>query len=123
VAPACGRPLVTPVAALGRKFVAIAAASSLAWASPAKIAPLGMVVHSERAHVGEAAASAGSTIFEGDQLSTEAGGLLRIAIPALTLQLGGQSALVLGHVVDPEGIVAELASGTLVFSALLPDTL
>jgi hypothetical protein len=115
--------LVTPVAALGRKFVAIAAASSLAWASPAKIAPLGMVVHSERAHVGEAAASAGSTIFEGDQLSTEAGGLLRIAIPALTLRLGGQSALVLGHVVDPEGIVAELASGTLVFSALLPDTL
>jgi hypothetical protein len=118
VAPAsCGRPLVTPVAALGRKFVAIAAASSLAWASPAKIASLGMVMHSERAHVGEAAASAGSTIFEGDQLSTEAGGLLRIAIPALTLQLGGQSALVLGHAVDPEGIVAELASGTLVFSA------
>jgi hypothetical protein len=43
---------------------------------------------------------------------------LRITIPALTLQLGGQSSLVLGHAAGPEGnILAELASGALVFSA------
>lgn len=110
-------PLVNPIAAFYRKFVAMAVASLLAGASPAKIASLGLIMHAERAHVGEAAASAGSTIFEGDRLSTEPDGLLRIAIPALTLQLGGQSALVLGRAVDPEGIVAELASGTLLFSA------
>lgn len=115
--PASHGPLVKPITALYRKFVAMAVACLLAGASPAKIASLGLIMHAERAHVGEATASAGSTIFEGDRLSTEPDGLLRIAIPALTLQLGGQSALVLGRAVDPEGIVAELASGTLLFSA------
>lgn len=115
--PASHGPLVKTVTAFYRKFVAMAVAFLLAGASPAKIASLGLIMHAERAHVGEAAASAGSTIFEGDRLSTEPDGLLRIAIPALTLQLGGQSALVLGRAVDPEGIVAELASGTVLFSA------
>jgi hypothetical protein len=86
--PASHGPLVKPITAFYRKFVAMAVASLLAGASSAKIASLGLIMHAERAHVGEAAASAGSTIFEGDRLSTEPDGLLRIAIPALTLQLG-----------------------------------
>ncbi|HXN52198.1 MAG TPA: hypothetical protein VN943_09690 [Candidatus Acidoferrum sp.] len=85
---------------------------------PAKIAPLGMVTHAERAHVGEATASAGSTIYDGDRLSTEAGGELRISSAALTLQLNAQTILTVRHPASPEGnTTAELASGTLVFSA------
>jgi hypothetical protein len=77
-----------------------------------------MVTHAERAHVGEAAASAGSTVFDGDQLSTEAGGALRITGPSLTLQLDAQSILTLRRPADAEdGMEANLASGTLVFSA------
>ena len=85
---------------------------------PAKIAPLGMVTHAERAHVGEATASAGSTIYDGDRLSTEAGGELRTSSAALTLQLNAQTILTVRHPASPEGnTTAELASGTLVFSA------
>jgi len=80
--------------------------------------PLGMISHAERAHVGEAAASQGSTICEGDRLSTESGGLLRIDSPALKLQLDAQSIVTLRRAAtSPGNIVAELASGTLVFSA------
>jgi hypothetical protein len=74
-------------------------------------------MHAERAHVGEAAASAGSTIYDGDRLSTEAGGVLRITGLAVTLQLNAQSTLLFRQPASPEGsIVAELSSGTLVFS-------
>ena len=68
--------------------------------------------------MGEAGASAGSTIYEGDRLSTDDGGVLRISSPGLTLHLSGQSLVILRHPESPEGgIVAELASGTLVFSS------
>lgn len=74
-------------------------------------------MHAERAHLGDAEASQGSSIFAGERLSTDAGGILRITIPALTLQLGGQSSVVLGRVPGPEGnLLAELSYGTLVFS-------
>jgi len=77
-----------------------------------------MVTHAERAHVGEAAASAGSTVFDGDQLSTEAGGSLRITGPSLRLQLDAQSILTLRRPANAEDAMeADLASGTLVFSA------
>jgi hypothetical protein len=77
-----------------------------------------MVAHADRAHVGQAAASVGSTIYDGDQLSTEAGGVLRISGPTLTLQLDAQSILTLRHPADgDDSIQADLACGTLVFSA------
>jgi len=103
---------------LHRKLVAVAAATLLVGGpSPAKIVPLGIVTHAERAHLGEGTASAGSTIYDGDRLSTEAGGVLRISGLGLTLQLDAQSTLLLRHPATPEGnIVAELSSGTLVFS-------
>jgi hypothetical protein len=86
--------------------------------APADIRPLGMVTHAERAHVGGAAVSAGSTIYEGDRLSTEAAGTLRIASPALTLQLNAQSVLIVQRPAGPEGgVVAEVASGTVIFAA------
>jgi hypothetical protein len=86
--------------------------------APADIRPLGVVTHAERAHVGRAVVSEGSTIYEGDRLSTEAAGNLRIASPALTLQLNAQSMLIVQRPAGPEGgVVAELASGTLIFAA------
>ena len=97
----------------------VAAASLLVVGpSPAKVVPLGMVTHAERALVGEAAASVGSTIYDGDRLSTEAGGVLRISGPYLTLQLDAQSILTLRRPASKEGSVeADLACGTLVLSA------
>src|SRR6266481_5160160 len=113
-----GHFLVRRITNLRRKFVAILMVSFLVGPAPAKTASLGIVMHAERAHVGGAEASAGSTIFEGERLSTEAGGTLRISIPSLTLQLGGQSSAVLSHAACPEGnTLAELAYGTLLFSA------
>jgi hypothetical protein len=77
-----------------------------------------MVTHADRAHVGEAAASVGSTIYEGDRLSTEAGGTLRISVPGATLRLDAQSTLVVGRSAGAgSSVLGELASGTLVFSA------
>ena len=68
--------------------------------------------------MGESAASEGSTIYQDDRLSTEPGGVLRISSSGLALQLEAQSTLVLRHPANPEaGTTAELASGTLVFSA------
>jgi hypothetical protein len=99
--------------------VAVVAATLLAGGpTPANIRPLGMVTHAERARVGEAAVSAGSSIYEGDRLSTDAGGILRVSSPALTLQLNEESMLIVRPPAGPEGgVVAELASGTLIFSA------
>src|SRR5690348_10863649 len=104
---------------LPRQFAALAAASLLVVGpSPATVVALGMVTHAERAHLGEAAASVGSTIYDGDRLSTETGGVLRVSAPSLTLQLGAQSILVLRHDASTAGSVeVELACGTLVFSA------
>ena len=46
------------------------------------------------------------------------GGILRINSPGLMLQLDGQSSMVIGHATGPdESTLAELAYGTLVFSA------
>lgn len=118
-AGSCGWRLVRPITALHRKCVAVAAASLLIGGpSSGKIAPLGMVLHAERAHVGEAEVSAGCTIFPGDRVSTDAGGALRISIPSLMLQLGAQSSVVVGLAPSSDAsILAELASGSLVFSA------
>lgn len=90
----------------------------LALGPSANNVPLGTVTHAERAHVGEAAASDGSTIYQDDRLATEPGGLMRVNGTGLTLQLEGQATLVLRRSADPErGILADLASGTVVLSA------
>ena len=97
----------------------VAAASLLAGGpAPADIRPLGIVTHAERAHVGGVAVSTGSTIYEGDRLSTEVAGTLRIASPSLTLQLNAQSMLIVRRPAGTEGgLVAEVASGTVIFAA------
>jgi hypothetical protein len=104
---------------LHRKFLATIAASSLtAVPSPAKVIPLGTVTQAERAHLGEVEASLGSTIYDGDRLSTEIGGVLRISSVALQLQLDAGSSVILRRAAAPlENIQVELGSGTIIFSA------
>jgi hypothetical protein len=60
----------------------------------------------------------GSTVYDGDRLSTEAGGTLRVAAGGVTLQLDSGSSLIVSRSPVPTSNVSgELASGTVVFSA------
>jgi hypothetical protein len=75
---------------------------------------LGTVVSAERAHVGTAAASAGSTVFAGDKLDTEQAGSLQIRAGAARLALTGSSRVVWGA---EYGVAsATLLGGTAAFS-------
>jgi hypothetical protein len=95
--------------------------SLITWLGSAEVVPLVTVIHAERAHVGEAGASPGATIYEGDHLSTEVGGVLRVAGVGLSLQLASQSHAVLRVRPAEPGklggkMEAELVAGTLIFS-------
>jgi len=104
---------------LYRKFLATVAASLLVVApSRPKVIPLGTITHAERAYLGEVEASVGSTIFDGDRLSTDIAGVLRISSNALTLQLDARSSVILHRAAAPEANVhVELGSGNIIFSA------
>ena len=75
---------------------------------------MGTVVSADRAHVGAATASAGSTVFVGDKLATEQAGSLQIRAGAARLVLTGSSRLVWGA--DDGGPSATLTGGTAAFS-------
>ena len=78
---------------------------------------LGIVSHAERAHVGEGSASTGTTLYEGDRLTTDAGGELAVRNGSVALQLEQQTSVTLGSLAPGEkGIAVDLASGTLIFS-------
>jgi hypothetical protein len=72
------------------------------------------VTQSAGGHLGTAPASAGATIYDGDHLSTDAGGALRLRSIAFLIYLPGQSGITL-HSAE-KGALAELTGGTLVFS-------
>ena len=74
----------------------------------------GTVVSAERAHVGSAAASVGSTVFPGDKLDTEAVGNLQIRAGAARLVLTASSRLVWGA--EGGSPSATLMGGTAAFS-------
>jgi hypothetical protein len=104
---------------LYRKFLATATASLLA-AGPSRpnVIPLGTVTHAEQAHLGTVEASVGSTIYDGDRLSTGIDGMLRISSRTVTLQLAAESTLTIRQRSRPDGdILAELTSGILVLAA------
>ena len=76
--------------------------------------PLGTVTAASSAHVGEAAASTGSTVFGGDHLSTEKLGSIQIRAGAARFLLSGASSAALSQ---KDGTpAATLLSGTAVFS-------
>jgi hypothetical protein len=75
---------------------------------------LGTVVTADRAHVGTAAASAGSIVFAGDKLDTEQAGNLQIRAGGARLVLTGSSRVVWGA--EDGAPSATLTGGTAAFS-------
>jgi FecR protein len=102
-----------------RRLVAIVTASLLG-AGPANgnVSPLGVVTHAEHAQLGQVTASPGSTVYDGDNVSTGLGGSLRVTARGVTLQLPAQSSFTVRQRSQVDGgILAELAHGVLVFAA------
>ncbi len=79
--------------------------------------------HADRAHIGEAPASSGTTVYDGDRLSTEADGLLRLNAGATSLHLAPQTSLTVRLAGSGQGTQVELDIGTLVFSSSKPPAI
>jgi hypothetical protein len=84
------------------------------WGSPTAI--LGTVVSAERAHVGRAAASVGTTVFNGDQLDTEQTGSIQVRAAAARLLLSGSSRVTWRT--DDGAPAATLTAGSATFSTV-----
>src|SRR5271170_3921259 len=82
------------------------------WAAPAS--QLGIVVFADRARVGTAAASVGSTVYGGDKLSTEATGSVQIRAGAARFLLASGGTATLSS--DEAAPAATLIAGTATFS-------
>jgi hypothetical protein len=98
-----------------QRLLAIAMAFSLAGApSRAKPDALGIVVRADRARLGAQAASEGTTIYDGDRLSTAAGGSLRLLIGEAMMDVAEQSSVILRRDANlpAKEFAAELVSGT-----------
>jgi hypothetical protein len=84
------------------------------WSAPAPTTALGTIVAAQRAHVGSAEAEVGTTVYGGDQLSTEQAGTVQIRAGAARLLLSGASRVSIN---DAQGAPsARLVSGTATFS-------
>lgn len=90
------------------------------WGVPApKVAPLGTVITADHAHVGEAVADVGTTIYSGDSIKTENQGSLQLRAGAARLLLLGSSTAVVN---DASGSAsAKLLRGTAAFSTAKAD--
>lgn len=87
---------------------AVAVANAQAAGAPA--AALGLVAKSVKAHIGNAAASDGASVYTGDLLSTEQGGSMLVKFSGLTLELLDNTSV---HVyAAPYGAVVEMEHGT-----------
>jgi hypothetical protein len=82
------------------------------WAAPAS--SLGTVVYAERAHVGAAQASVGTTVFSGDRLSTDQNGGLQVRAGAARLLLSSYSSATFSQ--EDANPAATLAFGSATFS-------
>src|SRR5437016_11484717 len=101
-----------------RQIIVSALVLSLACGpTSARPAVLGIVVYAGGAHIGASDASQGTTVYDGDQLSTEDDGELRVNMRTARLQLAQQSSVTLRRIDQATEIEADLSSGTLVFSA------
>ncbi|HEX9224929.1 MAG TPA: hypothetical protein VF860_16485 [Candidatus Acidoferrales bacterium] len=101
---------------LQRSFALVSAVSLLsatAWGVPA--APLGVVTLAERAQISAVPAATGATVFDGDTLSTDTVGILRVRAGAAQFQLFTSSAAVVTR--TSTGIRATLRAGTVVWSS------
>jgi hypothetical protein len=107
-----------------RAFCAAVLSSALigmpVWGIPApNVAPLGTVITADRAHVGEAMADVGTTIYSGDSLKTENQGSLQLRAGAARLLLLSSSVAVVNEAAGSPS--AKLLSGTAAFSTAKAD--
>jgi hypothetical protein len=76
---------------------------------------MGVVLQAQRANIGDGAATAGSTVFDGDLLQTERDGLMRVRFGS------SQAAVMAGGVVlvhqSTDGFTANLTRGEVVLSS------
>lgn len=98
--------------ALAASLLSLTLLISPLWASPS--AAFGTVVFVNRAHVGNANVTVGSTVFNGDHLSTDTVGSMQIRAGAARLLLAGASAATLSQ--DEASPAATLTAGTATFS-------
>ena len=84
-----------------------------AW--PAGIPALGVVTQASAAHFNTARVSAGTTVYDGDRLSTESEDLLQFRGAGSLLYLPGRSGATLHRL--PNGTQAHLSTGGLIFSS------
>lgn len=107
---------------MGRSSLVVALACLLVGIPlPGATAPLGIVTQSSKGHLSASDASAGATIYDGDRLLTDAGGVLRLRIGASWLYLPGQSDVTLHGATT--GALADLSGGSLVFSSALASAM
>jgi hypothetical protein len=85
----------------------------------AKTDVLGTIVVAEGASLSWGSASEGTSVYDGDRLSTETGGALQLRSGGVTLALGGASSVTVRSNANGAGkeFEAELASGTITLSA------
>ena len=100
--------LAAVLASLAMPFSAFAASSQTS------TAPLGIVGNANVAKIGNSPATEGATVYSGDFLSTDNGGVLLVKIGAISLELQSDSSAHLYRA--PYGAVLELNSGTVAYS-------
>jgi hypothetical protein len=102
----------------GRPFVATALAMALAgFPASARFAALGIITEADGAYLRDRRVSTGTTLYDGDRLSTEPDGVLRLRSGAAMLYLPGDSQITLrSEPNDEKGTLVDLTAGTLVFS-------
>jgi hypothetical protein len=79
------------------------------------IAPIGILILAEHAHLDDADATAGLSVFEGESLSTEEGGHLGVRVGHSTLALAGKTDVTLHP--SSGGVHVDLGAGSMYFSA------
>lgn len=80
---------------------------------PGQTASLGVITQSSGGHLNSGVASAGTTIFESDRLSTEPGGSLTLSYGSVQLTLAEDSAVLINR--DGSTLTAMLQRGTVAF--------
>ena len=102
----------------GRPVVAAVVAMALAGLSvSARLDPLGIITEADGAYLSDRRVSSGTSVYDGDRLSTEPDGLLRLRSGGAMFYPPGDSQVTLRTEPNEEkGTLADLTAGTLVFS-------
>ena len=100
-----------------RKWVAVLSVVALltGQTSAESIRPVGLILEAGKARLGDSEATSGSSVFTEQQLSTDAGGRLRVQLGQAQIALGGKSDVWLA--LEGGELRAVLRSGTASFAA------